>query len=224
MRRTSPSVTNGAELPGSGDQALLFDHRYLLGDAVDAGRFTADGMREAIDDSLQALASPMGMALKDLLARDPTGEMLRMVERLEPAAAPAAHDGVWSSADGTRALILVQLRQDGTELDAQQAALATVQREFDAARRELGPAGRARGHRRRPLRRRVAQPDPRRRRAAVGYRHRADPAAARLRLPLPTAAAARHRPGCHRRARQHLRPCRWPSARCTASPSASASR
>ena len=38
-------------------------------------------------------------------------------------AAPDAGEGVWSSADGTRALILVQLQEDGTELDAQQAAL-----------------------------------------------------------------------------------------------------
>ena len=134
------SVANGAALPGSGDQSLLFEHRYLLGDAVDAGRFTADGMREAILQSLQALASPMGMALKDLLVRDPTGEMLRLVEALEPAATPDMVEGTWSSDDRTRALILVQLREDGTELDAQQAALATVQREFDAAREELGAA------------------------------------------------------------------------------------
>jgi predicted exporter len=132
------SVSNGAALPGSGDQALLFEHRYLLGDAVDAGRFTADGMRAAIAQSLQELASPMGMALKDLLARDPTGEMLRLLERLEPASVPDNAEGVWSSADRTRALILVQLQEDGTELDAQEAALAAVQREFAAAVAETG--------------------------------------------------------------------------------------
>lgn len=132
------SVTNGAGLPGSGDQELLFKYRYLLGDAVDAGRFDAPGMREAIAQSLQALASPMGLALKDLLVRDPTGEMLRIVERLEPDAVPETVEGAWSSSDRTRALILVQLQEDGTELDAQEAALATVQREFDAASRALG--------------------------------------------------------------------------------------
>ena len=136
------SVTNGAAPPGSGDEALLFEHRYLLGDAVEAGRFTAAGMREAIGDSLQELASPLGMALKDLLPRDPTGETLRLVERLEPAAMPDSAEGAWSSADRTRALILVQLQEDGTELDAQQAALATVQREFTALRESLGSSAR----------------------------------------------------------------------------------
>ena len=132
------TVTNGTALPGSGDQTLLFGHRYLLGDAVDAGRFTAEGMRAAIADSLQALASPMGMALTELLVRDPTGEMLRLVDRLEPATVPDSAEGVWSSADRTRALILVQLQEDGTELDAQEAALATVQREFEVAREAAG--------------------------------------------------------------------------------------
>ena len=134
------SVVNGTQPPGGDEQQLLFKYRYLLGDAVDAGRFTAPGLRSAIAQSLQALASPMGLAYKDLLVRDPGGEMLRIVDRLEPAEAPAFRDGVWSSADGTRALILVQLKEDGTELDAQEAALATVSRQFDEARAQLGIA------------------------------------------------------------------------------------
>ena len=136
------SVTNGATPPDSGDQALLFEHRYLLGDAVEAGRFTPAGLREAIGHSLQELSSPLGMALKELLPRDPTGETLRLVERLEPAAMPDSADGAWSSADRTRALILVQLQEDGTELDAQQAALATVEGEFGVLRESLGSTAR----------------------------------------------------------------------------------
>lgn len=131
------SVSNGTQLPGDGDQQLLFEYRYLLGDAVDAGRFTAPGLRAAIGTSLQALASPMGMAYKDLLVRDPGGEMLRAIDRLEPAQTPTLVDGVWSSADGRRALILVQLKEDGTELDAQEAALSTVRRQFDEASEQL---------------------------------------------------------------------------------------
>src|SRR5690606_30517252 len=50
----------------------------------------------------------------------------------------AYRDGAWSSADGRRALILAQLAQDGTELDAQEAALASVQRAFEAARAAAG--------------------------------------------------------------------------------------
>src|SRR5690606_12010756 len=123
---------------GDDEQAQLFRHRYLLGDAVEAGRFTPQGLREAIGASLQALASPLGMAYRALLPRDPTGEMLRLMDRLQPAASPAYRDGAWSSADGRRALILAQLAQDGTELDAQEAALASVQRAFEAARAAAG--------------------------------------------------------------------------------------
>ncbi len=134
------TVANGARPPDEQEQALLFRYRYLIGDAVDAGRFTPEGMREAIGASLEALASPLGMAYKALLPRDPTGETLRMIDRLQPVASPAYRDGVWSSVDGRRSLVLVQLAEDGTELDAQEAALATVQRAFEQARSSVAAA------------------------------------------------------------------------------------
>lgn len=127
------SVNNGVWSIGAKEQGLLFEYRYLLSDAVEAGRFSIDGLHGAIESSLQALASPMGLAFKDLLVRDPGGELLRMLDRLEPAESPAFVEGVWSSADARRALILVQLRDEGTELDAQEAALAAVRRHFDEA-------------------------------------------------------------------------------------------
>lgn len=133
------TVSNGAQLPGGdADRALLFRYRYLLGDATEAGRFTAPGLRAAIEASLQALASPMGLAYKELLVRDPGGELLRLVDRLEPTATPAMVEGVWGSEDRTRALILAQLKEDGTALDAQEAALSTIRREFEDARTQLG--------------------------------------------------------------------------------------
>src|SRR5690606_7776761 len=63
------TVANGARPPDEQEQALLFRYRYLIGDAVDAGRFTTEGMREAIGASLESLASPLGMAYKALLPR-----------------------------------------------------------------------------------------------------------------------------------------------------------
>ncbi len=136
------SVDNGTIQAGRADQALLFRYRYLVGDAVDAGRFEADGLQAAIGDSIAMLGSAMGFAFKDLLVRDPGGEVLRLVDRLEPPDAPALADGVWTSADRRRALLLIQLKEDGTALDAQQAALATLQRAFAAAREDAGPAAR----------------------------------------------------------------------------------
>ncbi len=132
------AVANGARPPDQEEQSLLFRYRYLIGDAVESGRLTPQGLRDAIGASLQALASPLGMAYKTLLPRDPTRETLRMIDRLQPAASPAYRDGVWSSADGRRALILLQLAEDGTALDSQEAALAKVRQAFDKAAAAAG--------------------------------------------------------------------------------------
>ena len=49
----------------------VFEHRYLLSPAVDARRFSAEGLREAIDDTLSLLGTPAGALVKPLLDRDP---------------------------------------------------------------------------------------------------------------------------------------------------------
>ena len=63
---------------------LLFEHRYLLSPAVDAQRFTVEGLREGIADTVALLGTPAGSAIKPLLWRDPTGETVRMAESLLP--------------------------------------------------------------------------------------------------------------------------------------------
>ncbi len=67
----------------------VFEHRYLLSPAVDARRFSADGLRDAIDDTLSLLGTPAGALVKPLLERDPTGETQRIAESALPAAARA---------------------------------------------------------------------------------------------------------------------------------------
>ena len=47
---------------------FLLRHRYQLSDAVTPERFTADGLREAIGDSIDLLASPEGLLAKPLFA------------------------------------------------------------------------------------------------------------------------------------------------------------
>ncbi len=132
------SVENGTRAPGGQGEAMLFENRYLLGDAVDAGRLHGEGLRAAIGDTLQGLASSLGMVTKDLLARDPTGELQRLLERADMDADGPTHvDGVWTSADGRRAILLVRLADDGLELDAQAATLAAIDAAF--ARVAPGP-------------------------------------------------------------------------------------
>jgi predicted exporter len=112
--------------------AFLSAHRYLLSDAVTPERFTAAGLHRAIDDSLAVLASPEGLATKSLFTRDPTGETLHIVDALGDQG-PSTADGVWSSHDGRRALLLIESRAAGSDTDGQERACAAIRRSFAAA-------------------------------------------------------------------------------------------
>jgi predicted exporter len=124
------AVNNGDAASLERDREFLFRHRYLLSETVTAQRFTVAGLHAAIADSLDLLASPEGALLKPLFTRDPTGEMLGILEALGPARGPRTLEGVWSSRDGARALLIAQTRAAGSDTDAQQAACEAIRRAF----------------------------------------------------------------------------------------------
>ena len=110
----------------------LVEHRYHLSPAVNAQRFTADGLRDGIADTLSLLGTPAGGAIKPLLERDPTGETVRIAEGLIPSNAPRSLEGVWSSRQGARALLVTVSKAPGADLDAQQATIDAVRSNFAA--------------------------------------------------------------------------------------------
>ncbi|BAL24091.1 MMPL family transporter [Azoarcus sp. KH32C] len=132
------SVSNGEAVHRERDQKLLFDNRYLLSPAVTPERFTENGLHEAIAESVDLLASPVGMLTKSLLPRDPTGELMQLLERLDGGSRPATSDGIWASRDGSRALLLAQTRASGSDLDGQQAAIETLRAAFIRAVADAG--------------------------------------------------------------------------------------
>jgi predicted exporter len=134
------TVSNGDAAALARDRAFLFDHRYLLSEAVTHAHFSADGLHQAIADSLEALASPEGLLLKPLFPADPTGELLAIVDQFGATRPPRMSAGVWSSRDGSQALLLLQTRAAGSDTDAQAAACAAVRRAFARARAALPPA------------------------------------------------------------------------------------
>ena len=140
--RADPAFTAVSD----GDQAgfeqtavFLSAHRYLLSDAVTPQRFTVAGLHQAIDDNLALLASPEGLAVKPLFTRDPTGETFHILETLGTRTLPTAN-GVWSSRDGRRALLIAQTRAGGSDTDGQERACAAIERSFAAASAALGAA------------------------------------------------------------------------------------
>ena len=124
------SVNNGDNAGFEATGKFLFEHRYLLSPAVDAQRFTADGLRAGIADTLALLGTPAGAMIKPVLLRDPTGETVRMAEGMLPAQAPRVEAGVWVSRSAARAVLVATTRAAGADLDAQAAALQLVRNRF----------------------------------------------------------------------------------------------
>lgn len=132
------AVANGESASLERDQAFFFEHRYQLSPAVEPARFTVDGLRAAIQDTLDLLASPAGLLAKAMVPRDPTGEIALLIERAGAQSAtarnrPATAEGVWASRDGKRAVLLLQTKASGGDTDAQQQAIGAVRAAFAAA-------------------------------------------------------------------------------------------
>jgi len=128
-------VRNGEVEAQQPDLELLLAHRYALSPRVDAARFSVDGLHTAIQSSIDLLVSPTGALFEPFIARDPTGELPELLEQLEVTGGPATTEGVWSSADGERAVLLAETRAAGSDLDGQQRALRAVNQGWQA----LGP-------------------------------------------------------------------------------------
>lgn len=142
------SVSNGPDLRQlAGLEQRLFSWRYALSPGLQPGHFEVPALRKALTDRLAELASPAGLMQKAWLARDPTGEWLRLLRTWLPAAGPALRDGVWSSPDGQRALILARTLASGFDLDSQARAQQQVRDAFaslpgaDGLRLVLGGPG-----------------------------------------------------------------------------------
>ncbi len=127
------SVQNGETARYDADRDFLLNHRYQLSPAVTPERFSVDGLRRAIADSVDLLASPAGMLLKPFITRDPTGEMVELLTQLSGGSQPNSRAGVWASPDGERAMLLVLTAALGSDTDGQETAIALIREQFAAA-------------------------------------------------------------------------------------------
>ncbi|WP_395063519.1 MMPL family transporter [Paraburkholderia silvatlantica] len=131
------AIHNGSGQNDARDEQFMFAHRYVLSPAVTPQHFTEQGLHAALGESLDLLTSSAGLVAKDLLPRDPTGEVAAMVDQLDSAAQPASRGGVWASRDGRRAVLVAQTAAAGSDTDAQSHAIDAVRAAFAAATRTL---------------------------------------------------------------------------------------
>ena len=131
------SVNNGEPVNQEKDRAYLFNNRYLLSPGVTPERFSVEGLHEAFSETVDLLASPAGMLVKDILPQDPTAEMATLITQFNSGQQPRKVQGVWVAKDGGRALILAQTRALGSDTDGQEMAITHIREKFEAAKADV---------------------------------------------------------------------------------------
>ena len=97
---------------------------------MNADRFTVEGLRASVADSIDLLATSAGLFSKALLPRDPRRRVHATAGRHGSSPRPQLADGVWASRDGERALLLARTRAEGADTDGQSAAVAAIRAAF----------------------------------------------------------------------------------------------
>lgn len=130
------SISNGNSTNGDADRRMLFEHRYLLSDRTRPERFTTAGLHDAVVETLDLLSSSAGLMLQPLIARDPTAELVHLVDAFAGGRDLPTVDGAWVATDrvGTHALLVAETRAAGSDIDGQALAVDALKRAFDAVR------------------------------------------------------------------------------------------
>lgn len=123
-------ANNGEESGLDRDRAYIFDNRYLLSSAVTLGHFSPEVLHGSLERALQLLGSPAGVMIKSIIPRDPSGELLHLLEGFTGQSRPPMQEGVWMSRDGKRALLVLQTAAAGYNIDAQQQAIQLILKRF----------------------------------------------------------------------------------------------
>jgi predicted exporter len=138
-------IVNDGEAAGlDRDQDVLWRNRYLLSPAVTPGHFAPAALHAALEADVGLLNSDLGVLVERTIPADPTGEMMQLVQGFTAESHPETFEGVWMSRDHTRALLMVQTRAAGFDLNAQEQAIGRIEAAFAAARQQTQGASEAR--------------------------------------------------------------------------------
>lgn len=118
----------------------LLPWRYLLSPGLDRQPLDTAVLRAALQQRLQDLGSAAAALVEPWIARDPTLEVLELLQRWQPIAQPQHRHGVWFDRAGRNALLLVETRAAGFDAEAQADAMAALDRALRAAATEQGLA------------------------------------------------------------------------------------
>jgi predicted exporter/predicted hotdog family 3-hydroxylacyl-ACP dehydratase len=128
--RQSPSfriLTNGEVSLDSVPDALL-PYRFLLSPTLDTQQLDEQYLHSELQARARDLASPAGAFLEEWLPRDPTLELLKLLQRWQPMQEPHREFDVWFDRAGQRALLLAITQAPAFDPDRQRQALDELDR------------------------------------------------------------------------------------------------
>ncbi|HEY4367903.1 MAG TPA: MMPL family transporter [Steroidobacteraceae bacterium] len=129
-------VTNG-EMSLDAIPEKLLPYRYLLSPTLDTQPLDAHYLHEQLQARAEDLASPAGAMLEPLLPRDPTLELLKVLQNWQPMHEPNRQFDVWFDGKGKRALLIAETLAPAFDPDRQRAAINEFRHAFAA----LNPDG-----------------------------------------------------------------------------------
>jgi predicted exporter len=130
-------ITNGdMSLDSVPDDLLAY--RYLLSPTLDERPLDQKYLHAELQERGRDLASPAGAFLEPWLPRDPTLELLKVLQRWQPMQEPNRLFDVWFDRDGKRALLLAQTRAAAFDPDQQRLAVDQLNAEAERLKREDG--------------------------------------------------------------------------------------
>jgi len=125
---------NGTQSLAEDDVAFVEKYRYLLAD-INEDSFSSDALKADLQDRIRGLSGAMAPLEKRFLRNDPTGEVLTQLQQWQAKRAtrkgPRKIDGVWFSEDGVSAIVVLQTRTKGMDLDSHEASALQLQASFD---------------------------------------------------------------------------------------------
>ncbi|MFC4310592.1 MMPL family transporter [Steroidobacter flavus] len=130
-------VTNGdISLDSVPDELLAY--RYLLSTTLDERPLDEKYLHSELQERARDLASPAGAFLEPWLPRDPTLELLKVLQRWQPMQEPNRLFDVWFDREGKRALLLAQTRAAAFDPDQQRLAVEQLNAEGERLKRDDG--------------------------------------------------------------------------------------
>ncbi len=121
-------VSNGDVETLQSERERLFAARYLLTPGTTAAQFSRAGLNQAFAQLETALLSARGAMIRPIATADPTLAALQLLDQASGQAGALGSGGVWLTPDGSVALLLMETRARGHEIDKLRDTLQLARR------------------------------------------------------------------------------------------------